>query len=73
VAQGALPQLFAATSPEAKGGAYYGPDGFLEFRGYPHLAPVPPKANDAATARRLWDVSGQLTGVSFGAPGQAAV
>ncbi|OHV80733.1 SDR family oxidoreductase [Rhizobium sp. LCM 4573] len=59
--QGALPTLFAATSPDAKGGAYYGPDGLSEGRGYPAEAKIPPQALDAATAARLWDVSQRLT------------
>jgi NAD(P)-dependent dehydrogenase (short-subunit alcohol dehydrogenase family) len=64
-AQGALPTLFAATSPAAKGGAYYGPDKMGETRGYPAPAKVPSRAQDAAVATRLWEVSEQLTGVTF--------
>ena len=30
---GALPTLYAATSPDVTGGSYYGPDGFMEIRG----------------------------------------
>jgi len=41
-AQGALPTLFAATSPQAQGGAYYGPDRFGETRGYPAVARILP-------------------------------
>jgi NAD(P)-dependent dehydrogenase (short-subunit alcohol dehydrogenase family) len=63
--QGALPTLFAATSPEAKAGAYYGPDQMNETRGFPALAKVPPQAEDRAAAERLWRVSEQLTGVTF--------
>ncbi|MDC0716666.1 SDR family oxidoreductase [Nannocystis sp. bb15-2] len=63
--QGALPTLFAATSPEARAGAYYGPDRLGEMRGSPALAKVPPRAEDRAAAERLWRVSEQLTGVSF--------
>lgn len=70
-AQGALPTLFAATSPQAKGGAYYGPDGLGGLRGFPTLVKTPPQALDLNVARRLWEVSLGLTGVSF-APGTAA-
>lgn len=63
--QGALPTLFAATSPDAKGGAYYGPDRLRETRGYPAPAHLPAEANDAAAAERLWRVSEQLARVSF--------
>ena len=62
-AQGALPTLFAATAAEAQGGAYYGPHGLGGTRGYPTRAKVPPQALDEEVARRLWDVSEQLTRV----------
>jgi NAD(P)-dependent dehydrogenase (short-subunit alcohol dehydrogenase family) len=64
-AQGALPTLYAATSPDAKPGAYYGPHGMGETRGHPTLAKVPPKALDAEVARRLWQKSEELAGVAF--------
>ncbi|WP_459617493.1 SDR family oxidoreductase [Bordetella sp. 2513F-2] len=64
-AQGALPTLYAATSPQAQGGAYYGPDKFSEARGYPTVARIPPQALDAGTAARLWIESERLTGVRF--------
>lgn len=64
-AQGALPTLFAATSPEAKGGAYYGPDKLGETRGFPALSQVPPQALDNASAERLWHLSEQLVGISY--------
>ena len=64
-AQGALPTLYAATSPQAIPGAYYGPDKFNETRGYPALAKTPVQANDTAVAARLWQVSEELTGVRF--------
>jgi NAD(P)-dependent dehydrogenase (short-subunit alcohol dehydrogenase family) len=64
-AEGALPTLFAATSPQAKTGGYYGPNGFYEMKGPPVPAKIMPQAKDAASAARLWDVSAALTGVSF--------
>ncbi len=63
--QGALPTLYAATSPEAQGGAYYGPDRLSETRGYPTLSRVPPLALDEDTAGRLWAESERLTRVTF--------
>jgi NAD(P)-dependent dehydrogenase (short-subunit alcohol dehydrogenase family) len=63
--QGALPQLYAAMAPEAKGGAYYGPDGLGETRGSPGLARVFPQAEDPIDGRRLWAVSEKLTGLTF--------
>ena len=65
VAQGALPTLFAATSPEATPGGYYGPGSLGETRGAPAVARTPPQALDAAAAKRLWDLSEELTGIRF--------
>jgi NAD(P)-dependent dehydrogenase (short-subunit alcohol dehydrogenase family) len=64
-ADGAGPILFAATSAEAKPGAYYGPGGIGELRGAPARAMIMPQARDAAAAARLWEASEQLTGTSF--------
>jgi len=63
--QGALPTLFAGTSPLAEGGGYYGPDRFSETRGYPVAARIPPQALDQDVAARLWAVSEEVTRVSF--------
>lgn len=63
--QGALPTLFAATH-ELPGASYVGPDGSREFRGYPTLVGRSATASDPEIAQRLWDVSEELTGVSFG-------
>jgi hypothetical protein len=62
---GALPTLFAATSRQAKGGGYYGPSGLNELKGPPAPAWIMPQASDKAGAAKLWQVSQQLTGVSF--------
>jgi NAD(P)-dependent dehydrogenase (short-subunit alcohol dehydrogenase family) len=64
-AQGALPTLFAATSPLAKAGGYYGPNQLGETRGFPAVARVPALAADEAVAARLWNLSETLTGVTF--------
>lgn len=64
-AQGALPTLFAATSPQAGGGAYYGPDKLGETRGYPAVAKIPQQALDTSVAARLWIESEGLTGTVF--------
>jgi NAD(P)-dependent dehydrogenase (short-subunit alcohol dehydrogenase family) len=64
-ADGARPILFAATSPKAKPGAYYGPGGIGELRGAPAPALIRPQARDAATAARLWDASEKLACTSF--------
>lgn len=63
--QGALPTLYAATSPEAEPGAYYGPNQLSETRGYPAAAKAPKASLDRQVAARLWDESERLTGVVF--------
>jgi NAD(P)-dependent dehydrogenase (short-subunit alcohol dehydrogenase family) len=62
---GALPTLFAAVSPTAQPGGYYGPDGFFETKGNPNAAKIPAAAKDQAVAARLWEQSERLTGVTF--------
>jgi NAD(P)-dependent dehydrogenase (short-subunit alcohol dehydrogenase family) len=64
-AAGALPTLFAATSPEAAPNGYYGPNGVYEWKGPVASAKVFPQAKDEAVARKLWEVSEQLTGVKW--------
>jgi NAD(P)-dependent dehydrogenase (short-subunit alcohol dehydrogenase family) len=72
-AQGALPTLRAATDPDAAGGVYWGPGGIVELSGWPEVARVSKRAQDAAAATRLWDVSEKLTGVAFTIPGSESV
>lgn len=61
---GALPTLRAATDPNVTGGEYYGPGGFLEMNGHPTLVDSNRRSHDPDAARRLWNVSEELTGVS---------
>ncbi|MCJ0903055.1 oxidoreductase [Rhodococcus sp. ARC_M6] len=63
---GALPELWAATAPDAFGGSYIGPDGPFEQRGYPKVVGSNKKSHDKKTAAGLWALSEKLTGVSFG-------
>lgn len=63
--KGALPTLYAATSHEAEGGEYYGPDGFYEAWGYPTKASSTRRSQNLESGQRLWDVSEQLTGVHY--------
>ena len=62
---GSLPLLFAATSPNARKGGYYGPDGRNEAKGNPTAAFEPVVTKDAAIGRRLWDESERVTGMQF--------
>ncbi len=64
--EGALPTLYAATSPSVEAGGYYGPQGLLETRGRQvGFAKVSLQARDCAAAARLWQASEELTGVRF--------
>jgi NAD(P)-dependent dehydrogenase (short-subunit alcohol dehydrogenase family) len=65
-AEGALPQLMAATMPEVTGGQYFGPQGWMELKGPPGPGKIEPQALDADVAAKLWAASETLTGVSFG-------
>ena len=69
--QGALPQLYAATMPDVRGGEFFGPKGPGEMRG--KVGRVTPVAagRDEITAERLWAVSEDLTGVSYALPSPA--
>lgn len=71
-AEGALPQIFAAASPDAKPGAYYGPAPGLNRKARPQPASTSAAARDEAAARRLWTISEELTGVRFPVLAQAA-
>ena len=67
--EGILPALYAATSPQAEGGAFYGPHGIYEAAGGGvTAAKVPPRARDDADCRQLWEISERLTGVNYQNP-----
>jgi NAD(P)-dependent dehydrogenase (short-subunit alcohol dehydrogenase family) len=62
---GSLPTLYAAIA-DVPGDSFAGPGGFLEQQGAPKLVGRSKAAQDADVARRLWEVSEELTGVRFG-------
>jgi NAD(P)-dependent dehydrogenase (short-subunit alcohol dehydrogenase family) len=64
-ARGALPQLYAATAPDVRGGEYFGPNGIAENRGYPKRVDSISASKDPATAARLWAFSEDVTGVRY--------
>jgi NAD(P)-dependent dehydrogenase (short-subunit alcohol dehydrogenase family) len=65
-AQGVVPTLFAATSPDVADGGYYGPQGLLEMRGGDvGPAKVAPQALDQTAAMHLWSECERLTGISL--------
>jgi NAD(P)-dependent dehydrogenase (short-subunit alcohol dehydrogenase family) len=61
---GALPTLYAAVA-DVPGNSFAGPGGFMEQRGAPKLVGRSSAAKDDDVARRLWEVSEELTGVRF--------
>jgi len=62
---GALPTLYAAIGENIKGDEYIGPDGFLGQRGYPHMINPGRLVRNKKLAKRLWDVSEDMSGVIF--------
>ena len=64
-AMGALPEVYAATSPAVRGGDYIGPDGFMGQKGFPQKVGSNSRSYDQKDAARLWAVSEGLTGVSY--------
>lgn len=62
---GALPTLRAATDPGVLGGQYYGPDGIGQQRGAPVVVASSAQSYDVEQQRRLWEISEELTKVTF--------
>ena len=60
--------ICAATAPNVEPGGYYGPDKFKGMRGHPKRVGSNAKSRDEVMARKLWDLSEQLTGVSLPRP-----
>lgn len=72
VDMGALPSLYAATYPDLPSGSFVGPKGLFEQRGHPGIVHAAKPAYDKDVARRLWEVSEELTGVKFPVPSSTA-
>lgn len=66
---GLLPALYAAISPRARGGLFYGPGGIAHLAGAPVEQTIYQPATSAADAARLWGLSEHLAGVQFPAVG----
>lgn len=64
-AMGALPTIRAAVDPDAQGGDYYGPGGFMQQTGFPVNVKASKAAHNSADMQRLWQVSKGYTGVDF--------
>ncbi|WP_017259586.1 oxidoreductase [Pedobacter arcticus] len=62
---GAKPILYAALSKGLDGGEYIGPDGFNEWRGNPKIVDSNLPSKNNQNAKRLWELSEELTGVKY--------
>jgi NAD(P)-dependent dehydrogenase (short-subunit alcohol dehydrogenase family) len=65
---GALPSLYAATSPDVESGQFIGPRYVFELFGPPTVVRPNPRARSVADAARLWEISEALTGVRYAIP-----
>jgi NAD(P)-dependent dehydrogenase (short-subunit alcohol dehydrogenase family) len=65
ITMGALPTLYAAVGPDVKGNDYYGPSGWREMKGYPKKVESNELSHNEEIARKLWEVSEELSGVKF--------
>jgi NAD(P)-dependent dehydrogenase (short-subunit alcohol dehydrogenase family) len=60
----ALPSLYAATQPDVRSGMFFGPAGHFN-KGSAGQRKMPEKAKDTELAKKLWEASEKLTGVSY--------
>ncbi len=64
-AEGALPTLMATTDASVEGGDYFGPKNWGEMAHSSHKVDTIPSSKDEAVAKRLWELSSELTGVQY--------
>jgi len=64
-AEGAWPTLAAAAAPGVESGSYFGPSRNGEWVGPAREVQPRPKAKRIETAKRLWDVSEEMTGGTY--------
>jgi NAD(P)-dependent dehydrogenase (short-subunit alcohol dehydrogenase family) len=62
---GILPSLRAAFDPEARSGDYFGPRKMMEMRGYPVKVKTSELSQDKEAAKKLWQMSEEMTGVVY--------
>lgn len=63
--KGALTSLRAAVDPDVKGGDYFGPGGKGERKGYPVKVESNEASHNVEDARKLWEISEELTGIKY--------
>ncbi|MFT5602727.1 MAG: hypothetical protein ACI9N1_002987, partial [Flavobacteriales bacterium] len=59
------PSLRAATETDVKSGDYFGPSRMMEMRGNPIIVQSNKLSHNTENAKKLWDLSEQLTGVHY--------
>ncbi len=65
ITMGALPTLYAAVASDVNSSDYYGPSGFMEFRGYPKKVESNKLSHNEEIAQRLWNLSEELTAIKY--------
>ncbi len=65
VASAGLPALVAATAPGDQGGKFYGPNGIRGLGGRPAEQELYSRLRNTEDARRMWDLTQQLSEVPF--------
>lgn len=63
--EAAKPMLYAALMEDVNGGEYYGPSGFMGMKGDPKKVKSKPQSYDKEVAKKLWEVSEELTKQKF--------
>lgn len=66
VDKGAAPLVYAAVAPDVNGGDYIGPTGMRRMRGYPRRLKARKTAYDEESAKKLWQISEELTELKYG-------
>ena len=62
---GVLPTLRAAFDEDAKAGDYFGPSGWMEFKGNPKKVESNKLSHNRDVGRKVWEISEELTGIKF--------
>ena len=63
--QGTLPFLYAATAPDVENGDFIGPGGFQGVKGFPKRSLSSKKSYSEEDAKKLWQISQDLTHFTF--------
>lgn len=61
----ALPSLYAALKEGLEGGEYIGPQGRKEMKGKPGIVKSESQSHDLKVAKKLWEVSEELTNIDY--------